>query len=506
MPGFTNVRDTLPDHVLSRRRHVEQVVARELDMSPLEMDAHQDNARDKTIEYLIQNDAEATLSLDYFQWRVDLVMWLPLKRKNGWQFPYLDKEPETYGSPVSLEYKDALAGLCYERPDEEHDDYASDDSQYSRIENSDEEDSPISQPVGPSRGQPARSTLGETAPPATTGSMPDFARLTLSSNAPSRAPAAPVLPVPGPAGTSAISRLLGPEPTMRRVPKPTTAPKASVGGNANKPEQREGRPAARTKTYSWSAAEANKTWQEIFGADHPKFQFCDGFTIRFPARRSLKKCLTESIGRTHRLLNNRLVHIVWERVEVENEPCFWQVFVSPASAHVNAEDARFRFELVLTWNAVICWIIRISDKNQDVDFAEFFAEHLKFTVSDTPLPKDSYDMHAIDDFLAHEYNIMRQQIRERRAQTEKNTAEAKKHIRQKLLGLATVDFQDRAKAVENWILNPHMDASVDDRRKLVHQVWQEVHRETGDKINAINSWFWSKQNLTEPTPWPSSPE
>ncbi|RYP11833.1 hypothetical protein DL767_011448 [Monosporascus sp. MG133] len=401
------VRDPMSEDMQWRRRTILGMIGSVLDKSPDELDYLVDWARGQAILFLFDNKVEPCISIDFFQWRVELVMWRCAK--DIWLFPFRDQQPVAYAEPFSLEYKDAYENFYW---------------QYERAVFG------VGNPVAETMGRlalQASKEPEETAAPLP--ALPELSRLSLG------------VPNKVPATTQAV--LASPSSSAARTSAPSGSTTKPVGQATGKKPASSAKPGAASGSqlprgpeesknalfYMWSEKEAQTVWDDLY-----------------PTRENFNVCVVSNINRTNELLDNRFVHLVWRRSNVAraNGYC-WMLALSAVSKDVDISDAPFQNSLAIAWDGLSEWLEAIQASNFDINLAEHLEQQVCFGLHHYNNPdriaKNNKSTAKVDNFITFQVNIVAAQRRAFKAEMANLTSEAEKHILDLLLSKSR--FEER---------------------------------------------------------------
>ncbi|KAI0473324.1 hypothetical protein GGR56DRAFT_698341 [Xylariaceae sp. FL0804] len=493
-----------------------------------------DYCKRKAVDELVAFKVEPNISADYFQWSVDSAMCAI----TNVSFPFTNDKPRGRRGAVSIEYLVAYnhrKGIPPPTADE--------------VKDLRSKTLPFRRVTPPAQAQPAADTQQLVAAPAQPRPQPQqpeppqpprpaltsqFRVLRMLPAQPppkaresAKEPESPTEPEPPKANAPEAGEQprdvkgkapMGGPPAPPPVALPIrTSPAVASGAEAStsshtpaaKPDgtNKSGSKKAADK-YCWTEAEADKVWSRIGRAQYKKFELGGPFGMRFPPDRDFDVCVRHRIGQVNKIMGDR-VRVIWPAVHDRYGNAVGKTLVlTPADASVDLDDLGVLMALDMAWNYLVDWYHPLVTGGRDLNLADCMEDrirkHFQAVSKDLPGPQTYNELFVatvdkrVDSAIKDAINKKRTRDRELDQKRDALRREARANILERLRKALT--FEERAKSLRYWVMQPTENPAVGARRDLARRVWKDNREEFDDTTDAIYTWFWKMEHLTEPPP------
>ncbi|KAI1404186.1 hypothetical protein F4819DRAFT_483808 [Hypoxylon fuscum] len=240
--------------------------------------------------------------------------------------------------------------------------------------------------------------------------------------------------------------------------------------------------------YLWSESDADKMWKQVLPDRKPVNDMSGSFMLRFPRGRSLNACLIARIGATQNVLKKRELRICWARKKTEN---MFRVHICPLSSSVDTKSLVFHCDIAEVWGWLTQWYEKMLDTDQDLNFADYLDDNAKKYLEQQRKETELSNQEA--DKLTKQFEDQTKAF-ENEKEADRKKVEA--HVLSFLKEASS--FEKRKEAVVKWTLAAG-PGSVTQRRNVVSKVWVQHAKSLGDAQPAITGWIWA-QNTGNQTP------
>ncbi|KAI2784203.1 hypothetical protein F4815DRAFT_273512 [Daldinia loculata] len=480
--------DPMEESVAIRRRDTIQYCARLLGEPEEDLENLVECCKDKAAEFLRKNGIGSGVGVDYFQWRVDIILWNMMSKLEGAEpCPYETKKPGLCTEPESVEYGD----MC-----DRYTGQLIPAAEWEKRRAQAPAPAPAPKPAPAPAPKPSSISIPALAPtpappPAIKqqasqvrkAEIPDISRLSFGNSDPTKATRA-----------SFAASLASPPPQRELAQsRPAQFKPAQVRPTETKANEGTGR-------YVWSQEQANDVWDKVFKG-HKKVCNQSGFSVMLPPERSHQKCIVERISRSNQLVDSRYLHIVWIATRNEHgKYAGFKIVLSPVNRTVDIADVLFLHAITVAWDMVWYWLGKMLTSGEDVNFATYNEEYLRQTLAERQDPMSVEERNLTskqyDDLYFKEIQSVMARKKANREQIRQQENEAERDI-VSILRKAT-NFEGRKEALKKWIGDSANHKLVDRPREFAEKIWIEQSQLFSDNQREISGWFWSLRNAAEP--------